>query len=223
MQVAVIEFARSQLNFEDANSSEFDKTTSCPVVIFMPEGSTTEMGGTMRLGARKTIFQDASSLACQLYGGQVEVAERHRHRYEVNPEYISALEKAGLILTGRDETGKRMEVIELPRDVHPFFVGCQYHPELKSRCAVRSSYYILHIIVSSSVYPSYYRTRLIAGCAAAYPSYYRTRLIAGCAAALLLRLIIGSSRRITSFINAGCRSKVVLLALPRPHHPSSAS
>jgi CTP synthase (UTP-ammonia lyase) len=170
MQVAVIEYTRNVLKFEDANSAEFNKETSCPVVMFMPEGSTTEMGGTMRLGARKTIFQDKGSLACQLYGGQTEVMERHRHRYEViyplssdireheyplrmpfssstttthpplplplihhssttshspllppppsppppplqvNPEYIAALEKAGLILTGRDETGNQCDV-----------------------------------------------------------------------------------------------------------------
>ena len=68
-----------------------------------------------------------------LYGGAEQVSERHRHRYEVNPDKVDAIHKAGLLLVGRDETGERMEVAELPRSEHPFYVGCQFHPEFLSR------------------------------------------------------------------------------------------
>ena len=83
-QVAVIDFARHVLGHTDANSTEFDKDAAAPVVIFMPEGSKTHMGGTMRLGARRTVMQRTDCTACSLYGGLPEFDERHRHRYEVN-------------------------------------------------------------------------------------------------------------------------------------------
>eukprot|EP00611_Tribonema_gayanum_P031683 TRINITY_DN920_c0_g1_i9.p1 TRINITY_DN920_c0_g1~~TRINITY_DN920_c0_g1_i9.p1 ORF type:complete len:621 (+),score=230.48 TRINITY_DN920_c0_g1_i9:400-2262(+) len=136
MQAAVIEYARTVLGVEGANSAEFapalDDTQR--VVVFMPEGSRDRMGGTMRLGARETRI-DAGSLAHELYGGASKVDERHRHRYEVNPDAVPALEGAGLRFVGRnsDGTGERMEVIELPRETHPFFIAAQYHPEFKSR------------------------------------------------------------------------------------------
>ncbi|XP_050233601.1 uncharacterized protein LOC126682093 [Mercurialis annua] len=131
MQIAVIEFARSVLGLNDANSTEFDPETSNPCVIFMPEGSTTHMGGTMRLGSRRTHFEVPDCKSAKLYGNVSFVDERHRHRYEVNPTMISQFEDAGLSFVGRDETGRRMEIIELLD--HPYFVGVQFHPEFKSR------------------------------------------------------------------------------------------
>ncbi|KMZ59764.1 CTP synthase (glutamine hydrolyzing) [Zostera marina] len=131
MQIAVIEFARSVLNLEDANSTEFDKETKNPCVIFMPEGSTTHMGGTMRVGSRRTYFDAVDCTSAKLYGGLSFVDERHRHRYEVNPDMIIKLENAGLSFVGKDETRQRMEIVELPS--HPFFIGVQFHPEFKSR------------------------------------------------------------------------------------------
>ncbi|KAI9162569.1 hypothetical protein LWI28_028595 [Acer negundo] len=130
MQIAVIEFARSVLGLCDANSTEFDLKTSNPCVIFMPEGSKTHMGGTMRLGSRRTYFEVADCKSAKLYGNASYVDERHRHRYEVNPDMVSQLENAGLSFVGRDESGRRMEIVELPS--HPYFVGVQFHPEFKS-------------------------------------------------------------------------------------------
>lgn len=131
MQIAVIEFARDVLNLQDSNSTEFDPDTKNPCVIFMPEGSKTHMGGTMRLGSRMTYFQSTNCKSFKLYGNVPYVEERHRHRYEVNPNMISKLESAGLMFVGKDESGQRMEIIELPS--HPFYVGVQFHPEFKSR------------------------------------------------------------------------------------------
>ncbi|KAJ8529016.1 hypothetical protein K7X08_035851 [Anisodus acutangulus] len=131
MQIAVIEFARSILRLLDANSTEFDPNTQNPCVIFMPEGSKTHMGGTMRLGSRRTYFQVADCKSAKLYGNQSFVDERHRHRYEVNPDMVQQLEDAGLSFTGKDESGRRMEIVELPD--HPYFIGVQFHPEFKSR------------------------------------------------------------------------------------------
>ncbi|GFZ19361.1 CTP synthase family protein [Actinidia rufa] len=131
MQISVIEFARSVLGLETANSEEFDAETPNPVVIFMPEGSRTHMGSTMRLGSRRTLFQTPDCITAKLYHNSEYVEERHRHRYEVNPDMISMLEEAGLTFVGKDESGKRMEILELPS--HPFYVGVQFHPEFKSR------------------------------------------------------------------------------------------
>ncbi|XP_038996890.1 CTP synthase-like isoform X2 [Hibiscus syriacus] len=131
MQIAVIEYARSVLGLHDANTEEFDPQTSNPCVIFMPEGSKTHMGGTMRLGSRRTYFKVPDCKSAKLYGDATFVDERHRHRYEVNPDMISKLEAAGLSFVGRDESGRRMEIVELPS--HPYFIGVQFHPEFKSR------------------------------------------------------------------------------------------
>ncbi|KAK9669586.1 hypothetical protein RND81_13G141500 [Saponaria officinalis] len=131
MQVAVVEFARSILGVHDASSTEFDKDSKSPYVIFMPEGSKTHMGGTMRLGSRRTFFQVKDCTSAKLYGNESFVDERHRHRYEVNPDMVPQLESAGMSFTGKDESGERMEIIELPD--HPFFIGAQFHPEFKSR------------------------------------------------------------------------------------------
>ncbi|KAH6823872.1 CTP synthase family protein [Perilla frutescens var. hirtella] len=131
MQISVIEIARNVLGLERANSTEFDAETQHPVVIFMPEGSKTHMGSTMRLGSRRTLFQTPDCLTAKLYHNSEHVDERHRHRYEVNPEMASTLEESGLKFVGKDETGKRMEILELID--HPFYVGAQFHPEFKSR------------------------------------------------------------------------------------------
>ena len=139
-QCMAIEFARTFCGLEDAHSTEFKPETSNPIVIKMPEGDASRMGGTMRLGKRITIFQSAC-LSKQLYGNQETVSERHRHRYEVNPEYVDRLEDAGLEFVGQnqDETGKRMEIAELKGHAnadgtgHPFMMGVQYHPEFQSR------------------------------------------------------------------------------------------
>ncbi|BAT93095.1 hypothetical protein LR48_Vigan05g040000 [Vigna angularis] len=131
MQIAVIEYARSVLGLHDATSTEFNPETKTPCVIFMPEGSKTHMGATMRLGSRRTYFEVADSKSAKLYGNVSFIDERHRHRYEVNPDMVSQLETAGLSFVGKDETGRRMEIVELPS--HPFYIGVQFHPEFKSR------------------------------------------------------------------------------------------
>ncbi|KAL6515938.1 hypothetical protein OROGR_019243 [Orobanche gracilis] len=130
MQISVIEMARNVLGLEKANSTEFDDQTPNPVVIFMPEGSKTHMGSTMRLGSRKTLLQTSDCLTAKLYHNSEYVDERHRHRYEVNPDMVSTLEQSGLKFVGKDESGKRMEILELAD--HPFYVGVQFHPEFKS-------------------------------------------------------------------------------------------
>jgi len=102
--------------------------------------SKTHMGGTMRLGARKTLFSQPDSTLARLYhllkatvGTEDVIIERHRHRYEVNPEIVPILSQAGMRFVGQDESGQRQEIIELPRSAHPYYVGVQYHPEMKSR------------------------------------------------------------------------------------------
>jgi CTP synthase len=137
-QAMVVEYARNILNWKDANSTEFDEQTKHPVVIFMPEIDRETMGGNMRLGARNTKFthkhdDGSTSIAQMLYNGAEIVSERHRHRYEVNPDIVDDIHNAGLKFVGRDESGERMEVAEIHRSQHPFYVGCQYHPEFKSR------------------------------------------------------------------------------------------
>ena len=114
MQAAVIEYARSVLGISGANSKEFapDVSDKNAAVIFMPEGSKDQLGGTMRLGSRVTILRE-NSLAAKLYNEKREVDERHRHRYEVNPDFIDNLEKSGLRFSGKDVRGERMEIIEL--------------------------------------------------------------------------------------------------------------
>ncbi|EIW77003.1 CTP synthase [Coniophora puteana RWD-64-598 SS2] len=133
-QMAVLEYARNVLGVDGAQSTEFDTQTPEPFIIFMPEISRTHMGGTMRLGLRPTVFQPGTegwSKARGMYGGGEKIWERHRHRYEVNPERVGVLEEGGLCFTGRDEKGERMQVLEI-RD-HPYFVGLQAHPEFCSR------------------------------------------------------------------------------------------
>ncbi|XP_039974231.1 CTP synthase 1-like [Xiphias gladius] len=131
MQLAVCEFARNVLGWEDANSTEFNPESKHPVVIDMPEHNPGQMGGTMRLGKRRTIFTSNTSVLRKLYGDLEYVEERHRHRFEVNPELKHYFETKGLHFVGQDIEGERMEVIEL--EGHCYFVGVQYHPEFTSR------------------------------------------------------------------------------------------
>ena len=131
LQVATIEFCRNVLGLEGANSTEFDEDPPHAAVVFMPEISKTHMGGTMRLGTKPTPFLVDDCKIKRLYGGADHVDERHRHRYEVNPELIEEIEGSGLVFVGKDETGERCEIMEL--EGHPYFVGTQYHPEFKSR------------------------------------------------------------------------------------------
>jgi len=136
-QAMVVEYCRNVLGLEGANSTEFDESATHPVVFFMPEIDKETMGGTMRLGSRVTKFthpdlgDGQTSILKRLYKNADAVFERHRHRYEVNPVFVDQIHEGGLKLVGRDETGERMEVAELPG--HPYYVGAQYHPEFKSR------------------------------------------------------------------------------------------
>jgi len=133
MQLAVVEFARDVCNLKGANSTEFDANTPYPVIDFIPEQidiiKQCNYGGTMRLGAYPAVLKDGTKVK-EMYK-EDEISERHRHRYEVNPEYIKILEKNGLIFSGKSPNGVLMEFMEL--EGHPFFVATQSHPCLKSR------------------------------------------------------------------------------------------
>jgi CTP synthase len=130
MQTACIEFARNVCGLEQANSSEFDPATPHRVIYKLRElRGVEELGGTMRLGAWACRLE-AGSLAQQAYG-QTEISERHRHRYEFNREYESTLTAGGLRITGSTPDGTYVEIVEIPG--HPFFLGCQFHPEFKSK------------------------------------------------------------------------------------------
>ncbi|MGB9589800.1 MAG: CTP synthase, partial [Candidatus Hydrothermia bacterium] len=130
MQIACVEFARNVLGLAGANSTEFDPDTPYPVIDILPEKKgLRDMGGTLRLGAYPARLQEGS-LAHRIYGG-VSISERHRHRYEFNPDYMDAFTKSGAVLSGLSPDGRLVEIMEL-RD-HPFFIGTQFHPEFKSR------------------------------------------------------------------------------------------
>ncbi|NMI00149.1 CTP synthase [Pseudonocardia acidicola] len=136
LQCMVIEAARNLAGLQDASSTEFDPRTPHPVISTMAEqvdvvAGERDMGGTMRLGAYPAVLGEGTVVA-GAYGTR-EVSERHRHRYEVNNAYRGRLSKAGLVFGGTSPDGKLVEFVELPADVHPFFVGTQAHPELKSR------------------------------------------------------------------------------------------
>jgi CTP synthase len=129
-QMGVIEYARNVCGLEGANSTELEEDTPNPVIDILPEQYEVEdMGGTMRLGAHETDIEPGT-LAAELYGAD-SCTERHRHRYEVNPEYIERLEAGGMVFSG--QANNRMEILELDRDEHPYFVGTQFHPEFRSR------------------------------------------------------------------------------------------
>jgi CTP synthase len=130
MQTACIEFARNVVGLQDANSSEFDPATTHRVIYKLRElVGVEELGGTMRLGAWPCKLE-ANSLAHRAYG-QLEISERHRHRYEFNREYEAVLTGAGLKITGATPDGTYVEIVELAD--HPHFLGCQFHPEFKSK------------------------------------------------------------------------------------------
>ena len=131
LQIATIEFCRNVLGMTGANSTEFEDNPEHAAVVFMPEISKTHLGGTMRLGSRPTLWQHEGSTIRELYGLGESVDERHRHRYEVNPDLIERIEEAGFVFVGKDESGQRCEIFEL--NDHPYYVGVQFHPEFKSR------------------------------------------------------------------------------------------
>jgi len=130
MQMAVVEYARHVCGLSKANSAEFDEATPYPVIDLLPEQkSITTKGATMRLGAYPCILEE-NSFAYEAYGTK-EVSERHRHRYELNNEFRKILTDHGLKVTGKSPDGRLVEVIEIEN--HPWFLGCQFHPEFKSR------------------------------------------------------------------------------------------
>jgi CTP synthase len=130
MQLAVVEYARDLCNMKGASSTEFQKDIPHPVIDLMPDQrGVKDKGGTMRLGAYPCALLPGSR-AAQLYGAQ-SISERHRHRFEFNNDYRAELQRAGLKLSGTSPDDRLVEIVEL--DNHPFFVGCQFHPEFKSR------------------------------------------------------------------------------------------
>ena len=140
MQVATIEFARHVAGMADANSTEFEPASPFPVIALINEwkdadgtiktrNENSDLGGTMRLGAQSSDVAKGT-LAFEIYGSVV--TERHRHRYEANVNYLDALRKAGLVISALTQREQLTEIIELPKSVHPWFVGVQFHPEFKS-------------------------------------------------------------------------------------------
>ncbi len=133
MQTACIEFARSVCGLREADSTEFNEETPFPIIFKLRDLVDVEkLGGTMRLGNWPCLLKE-DTLARLIYNNSDEIGERHRHRYEFNPEYRSILEKEGMIFSGLSPDGKFVEIIELPRQTHPYFVACQFHPEYKSK------------------------------------------------------------------------------------------
>src|ERR1044072_359398 len=132
MQTACIEFARNVCTLKDADSTEFDSETPNPVIFKLRDlVDVEELGGTMGRGARACNLAEGS-LAREIYG-EDQINERHRHRYEFNPEFRQALERDGLVVSGVSPDGRFVEIVELSRDEHPWFLGCQFHPEYKSK------------------------------------------------------------------------------------------
>jgi len=134
MQMLVVEFARNVASLKSAHTTEVDQKTKHPVIDILPEQEKllleNNYGGTMRLGAYPAKIKP-DTIARDAYE-KPSISERHRHRYEVNPEYVKELEKAGLIFSGYSPDKRLMEIAELSRDEHPFFLGTQFHPEFKS-------------------------------------------------------------------------------------------
>jgi len=129
MQCAVIEFARNVLGLKNANSLEFEDTTTAVITLMDEQRNVVDMGGTMRLGAYPCILEEGS-LAAQAYGAR-EIRERHRHRFEFNNAYREHYANRGLRFSGLSPDGKLVEIVEL-KD-HPWFLAVQFHPEFKSR------------------------------------------------------------------------------------------
>jgi len=133
MQTACIEFARNVAGLKDADSTEFNEETPFPIIFKLRDlVDVDELGGTMRLGNYPCLLAE-NSLVREVYLGSTEIGERHRHRYEFNPEYKDVLEREGMVFSGVSPDGKFVEMIELPRETHPYFVACQFHPEYKSK------------------------------------------------------------------------------------------
>lgn len=135
MQLLVVEYARNVLGFKDANTVEINPKTSYPVIDIMPDQKKKleirNFGGSMRLGTYPCVISKGT-IAYDAYK-KTKVDERHRHRYEVNPEYVERLEKAGIIFSGKSPNKILMEIAELPKTVHPFMIGTQFHPEFLAR------------------------------------------------------------------------------------------
>lgn len=130
-QLAVVEYANNVCGDDHATSAEFDEDGN-HIVVNMAEYSAFITGASMRLGSHRTVFRSAGQVQ-KMYRGAQEISERHRHRYEVNPKSIAILQKYGLRFTGTDASGSRMHLFELATDRHPFYIGCQFHPEFSSR------------------------------------------------------------------------------------------
>jgi CTP synthase len=140
MQVATIEYARHVAGLAGANSTEFDPGCAHPVIALIEEwqdrdgsiqkrNASSDLGGTMRLGAQSSDVKPGT-LAFQIYGAVV--TERHRHRFEANINYLDRLQQAGLVISALTQSEKLTEIVELPTDLHPWFMGVQFHPEFKS-------------------------------------------------------------------------------------------
>jgi CTP synthase len=182
MQMAVIEYARNVLGYKNANSEEADPKTNHPVIHIMPDQKkyleAHQYGGTIRLGSWPCVVKQGTILegAYKEFGKEPNlitksqipnpkqisnhksqitnmISERHRHRYEVNNEYREVLEKAGLVISGTSPDGKLVEAIEMPKKVHPFFVGTQFHPEYKSRPLSPHPLFVAFIKVAISPHP----------------------------------------------------------------------
>ncbi len=135
MQLAVIEYARHVIGWKDAHTAEINPKASHVVIDIMTDQKKLledgKYGASMRLGAYPAMLRKGT-IAQTAYGSN-EISERHRHRYEVNPAYVDEIEKGGMVFSGTSPDGRLMEIVELPKDVHPFFLGTQFHPEFKAR------------------------------------------------------------------------------------------
>jgi CTP synthase len=135
MQLAMIEYARNVLGLKDSNTAEINPKAMHKIIDIMPDQkklvAEARYGGTMRLGAYLAILKKGT-IAQKAYNKDL-IEERHRHRYEVNPEYIEKLTENGMVFSGCSPDGSLMEIAELPKAVHPFFLGTQFHPELQAR------------------------------------------------------------------------------------------
>ena len=132
MQLSVVEFARDAAGLKGANSTEFGETPYPVIDIMDSQKDITEKGGTMRLGAYPCVLQNGT-LVKKIYGNAELIHERHRHRWEFNNDFREVLSQKGLVIAGLSPDEKLVEIVELPQDVHPWFVGVQFHPEFKSR------------------------------------------------------------------------------------------
>jgi CTP synthase len=149
MQMAVIEFARHVLGMKAAHSTEMDPQTSQPVIDMMEEQKKIKaMGGTMRLGSYPCELKPGT-LASRIYDNQAKIEERHRHRWEFNNNYATQFENGGMVLSGLNPDSGLVEIVELP--AHPYFIGVQYHPELKSTVE-RPAPLFVHFVGAAKAY-----------------------------------------------------------------------